>query len=72
MTDEEGRVTTHGLVIYAEFVDDHGTPVKVKDGGAASPRVWILTRDAHLDLEQARIVRDALDRFIRKHTVQED
>lgn len=68
MSEEHGRITTQGLEVYAEFVDDHGTPVKVKDSGVASPRVWLLTKNAHLDVDQARLVRDALDRFIAKHT----
>ncbi|MBX6350025.1 MAG: hypothetical protein IRZ11_00765 [Clostridia bacterium] len=72
MSEEHGRFTTQGLEVYTEFVDEHGTPVKVKDSGAAAPRVWILTHNAHLDLEGARRVRDALDRFIAKHAPHDE
>ncbi|MBT9259384.1 MAG: hypothetical protein KM310_06465 [Clostridiales bacterium] len=59
-------VTMHGLEVFTSFVDDHGVPVKVKEAQTAAPRIWILTHNAHLTVEQAKWVRDALDRWIRK------
>ena len=67
------RVTPRGFAIYAEFSDIRGGTVRVQQSSSAEgPHVWIFCQDsvdlpvsAHLDVEQAQIVRDALDQFIR-------
>jgi hypothetical protein len=67
-------VTPHGRAIYDEFTDLNGSRVWVQDSSLASDRaVWVFAQrgdmdtDPHLNVEQARRVRDALDAFIREN-----
>lgn len=70
-------VTDRGFAIYDEFVDRYGSEVRVQKGSLASePTVWIFAKchadacgpdAAHLTVEQAKRVRDALDAFIAEN-----
>jgi hypothetical protein len=68
------RVTERGFMIYAEFTDTYGSSVRVQESSAASePKVWIFCdkrgdepASPHLSVEQARLVRDALNEFIKE------
>ena len=71
-----GRSTTErGFTIYDEFTDTCDQPVRVQESSIATgDRVWIFTghpgedgSGAHLDIEQAKRVRDALDAFISEN-----
>jgi hypothetical protein len=71
-------VTPRGFDTYDEFQDSYGAAVAIRQSSAASgPHVWLSIRgggtasherandgSAHLDVEQAKRVRDALDTFI--------
>ncbi len=71
---ENGYVTDRGFTGYAQFVDLYGTLVRVQESSLASePAVWIFSTnekyvgmDPHLSVEQAIIVRDGLDAFIKE------
>jgi hypothetical protein len=55
--------------IYAEFVDTYGAKVDVRESSLATERrVWIHAGDgaAHLNVEQAKAVRDALDEWLNE------
>lgn len=70
--------TPRGFDTYDEFRDSYGAAVTIRQSSAASgPHVWLFIEgggtvspdrpnegSAHLDVEQARRVRDALDTFI--------
>lgn len=67
--------TERGFAIYDEFTDTYGGEVSVQESSIATDcRVWIFVRHyretgggAHLNIEQAKRVRDALDAFIREN-----
>ncbi len=65
--------TERGFVIYDEFTDTYGREVRIQESSHADgDRCWIFTDGSpgaapHLDVEQARRVRDALDVFIGEH-----
>ena len=68
--------TERGFVIYDEFTDAGGTGVRVQESSSAEEsRCWIFTDGSargasgtpHLNVEQAKRVRDALGAFIREH-----
>jgi hypothetical protein len=70
--------TPRGFDTYDRFSDSYGASVTIRQSSAASgPHVWLFIEgggtvspshpndgSAHLDVEQARRVRDALDTFI--------
>jgi hypothetical protein len=67
-------VTSRGFDTYDEFRDSYGAAVTVRQSSAASgAHVWLFAEGggvdrndgaAHLTVDQARRVRDALDVFI--------
>jgi hypothetical protein len=68
--------TERGFVIYDEFTDTHGTGIRVQESSSAEEsRCWIFADGTargtsgapHLNVEQAKRVRDALDAFISEH-----
>lgn len=66
--------TARGFAIYDEFTDMYGGQVRVQQSSLASePAVWIFGKNsdlgsaAHLTVEQARRVRDALGAFLAEH-----
>lgn len=65
--------TNRGFVIYDEFDDRYRHRVSVQESSLATEACcWIFTGDgsggaAHLTVEQAIRVRDALDVFIREN-----
>lgn len=74
MTDRS--TTERGFVIYDEFTDTYGGRVRVQQSSVATEsRCWIFietaepvgTPGAHLNIEQAKRVRDALDAFISEN-----
>lgn len=68
------RETENGLVVYGEIDDTLGSQVWVQESSAAEgPNCWIfschpdtLGLSPQLNREQAIVVRDALDAFIRE------
>lgn len=76
MADEQPRYTHRGFRIYADdIIDSKGSKVSVVQSSSAEDDcVWIFAKnehwanpDPHLNVEQARIVRDALTEFINEH-----
>lgn len=76
MAEPDRSTTERGFAVYDQFTDAYGSQVRVQESSSATePRCWIFAaqRDdgesssPHLDVEQARRVRDALDAFIREH-----
>lgn len=73
---EPNRTTTEsGLVIYDEFADTNGRKVRVQESSIATEsRCWIFIGGegdegaAHLNVEQAKRLRGALDAFIGERT----
>lgn len=66
----EQQFTPRGFRIYTQFVDTYGKKVDVLESSLATEsRVWIHAEDgsAHLNAEQARTVRDALDEWLREY-----
>lgn len=78
---EPNRYTNdRGFIMYDTFLDDYGADVRVQESSSAEdPKVWIFVRggstaskdkandgQAHLDVEQAERVRDALDTFLKE------
>ena len=71
------RATPRGFKVYAELTDTYGSNVQVQESSSAEgPRVWIFADSGlqsggnaspHLDVAQAKRVRDALGMFIRDH-----
>jgi hypothetical protein len=68
--------TERGFTIYDEFTDTYGTGIRVQESSSAEePRCWIhadgeargISGAPHLNLEQAKRVRDALDAFISEN-----
>jgi hypothetical protein len=69
--------TDRGLAVYDEFTDTYGSKIRVQESSAATePKCWIFadaassmaaTTQPHLNVEQAKRVRDALDAFISEH-----
>lgn len=67
--------STTGFTVYDEFTDTYDARVRVQQSGSApGPRVWIFAKAGddsytapHLDIAQAKRVRDALDAFIAEH-----
>lgn len=62
--------TDRGFVIYDQFEDTYGHVVTIQESSHADgDRCWIFTHPAaaHMNVEQARRVRDALDVFISEH-----
>lgn len=72
--------TERGFEVFAVFNDRYNNGVRIQESSLAEePCVWIFcdagpTHDAkivppspHLTLDQARIVRDALDAFLKKN-----
>ncbi|MER7361911.1 hypothetical protein [Nonomuraea wenchangensis] len=75
-TSGEPRYTQRGFRIYADdIIDSKGSKVSVVQSSSAEDDcVWIFCKneswanpDPHLNVEQARIVRDALSEFISDH-----
>jgi len=63
--------TDRGFTIYDQFDDRYGHSVRIQESSLATePCVWIfpLGGAAHLTLDQAKRVRDALDTFIKENT----
>jgi len=70
----ELEYTPRGFRVYARVTDSHGQQVQVQESSAADTHcVWVFCNDRdgtagtlapHLDLGQARAVRDALDAFV--------
>lgn len=58
--------TQRGFRIYTHFRDRYGNEVRVQQSSLATEScVWIFSdEDPHLTVEQAQVVRDALDEFI--------
>lgn len=72
--------TARGFSMYGDFKDERGCRIRVQESSAVGdPRTWVMiTNDAgtyhrtpisgdcsaHLTVDQARQMRDALDRFI--------
>ena len=77
MTEPNRSTTGRGFTVYDEFTDTYGSTVIVQESSSAEgARIWIFCRhggfpqkanEPHLDVEQARRVRDALDTFIGEH-----
>jgi hypothetical protein len=79
-TTPSRSVTSRGFDTYDEFRDSYGAEVTVRQSSAASgPHVWLFITggamvspdhpndgSAHLTVEQAKRVRDALDAFIKE------
>jgi len=72
----EGReYTNRGFDIFCKFEDSNGSTVRVQLSSAGDAAyVWLFCVNPslddpapHLDVEQAKIVRDALDTFIAEH-----
>jgi len=67
--------TERGFAVYDQFTDTHGSEITVQESSAATcAKVWIfcdgeLGPAAHLNVEQAKRVRDALDAFITEADV---
>lgn len=69
-------LTDRGFITYDEFKDSYRADVKVVESSAASgPHVWVFVKggsvhdnegSAHLSLDQAVRLRDALTAFIRE------
>jgi len=67
--------TERGFANYADFEDSYGAKVIVRESSADPlDKVWIFVNDgaitnnkgsAHLNVEQAKTLRDALDEWIR-------
>lgn len=77
MADPSPRYTHRGFRIYADdIIDSKRSKVSVVQSSSAEDDcVWIFTKneqwanpDPHLNVEQARIVRDALTEFIDEHS----
>lgn len=72
--DPERTVSERGFITYDRFEDSYGAEVKVTESSAASgPHVWVFidgggiednVGSSHLDPDQARRVRDALDTWL--------
>ena len=68
--------TVRGFIVYDKFIDTYGNEVRVQESSSAEgARIWIICHDVgspakdeapHLNVEQAKRVRDALDAFIRE------
>jgi hypothetical protein len=81
MSTPNRSTTPRGFTTYDDFTDSYGARVVVRQSSAASaPHVWLFIDggdtgktggirendgSAHLTVEQATRVRDALDAFIR-------
>ena len=67
-------MTERGFTIYDQIADSYGSDVRVQHSSAATAaKVWIFcskhgfpqeSASPHLNLDQAKRVRDALDAFI--------
>lgn len=65
-----------GLRVYTEFYDSAGNQVRVQQSSSAvEPKVWIFCSPSpdfiespHLTVDDAKMVRAALDRFIAQAT----
>jgi hypothetical protein len=69
----ERSTTPRGFAVYDQFTDTYGSVIRVQQSSAAAEsRCWIFAENAgmdvapapHLNVEQAKRVRDALDAFI--------
>lgn len=67
-------VTPRGFTIYDQFTDLYGSKIWVQASSLATDRaVWIFARKGdedsypHLNVEQARRIRDALDTFVQEN-----
>ena len=76
----ERSVTGRGFTIYDRFTDTYSSVIQVQESSSAEePRCWIFADAAepgcaaspHLDVEQAKRVRDALNVFISEHGSEE-
>ena len=78
MAEPDRSTTGRGFTVYDQFTDTHGNKVRVQESSIPTgPGCWIFTEAAassmaaitvpHLNVEQARRVRDALDAFIGEH-----
>lgn len=84
MTHPNRSVTWRGFTTYDEFTDTYGAKVTIRESSAATRTcVWVFTEggdthadinghvndgNAHLDVEQATRLRNALDAFIKEHS----
>lgn len=67
--------TSRGFAIYDEFRDSYNHSVKIQESSNAGyDAVWIFAQNedgdlccSHLNMDQAKRLRDALDEFIRDH-----
>lgn len=62
-------ITERGFTIYDEFTDTNGSQIRVQESSIATEsRCWIFANppSPHLNVEQAKRVRDALNAFIRE------
>jgi len=72
--------TERGFSIYGKVIDSRGCEVSVQESSAAGgPYIYLFTKDLkgvyrgqepspHLSVEQATVLRDALDLFIQRNT----
>lgn len=70
MSKPNRGTTERGFAIYDRFFDQKGTEIHVQKSSLANePCVWIFSTalGAHLTIEQAKRVRDALDTFISEN-----
>ena len=74
MADRQPRrgTTPRGFIIYDSFDDRNGNRVRVQESSAATEDcAWVFVGDqnaaAHLNVEQATWLRDALTVFIGEH-----
>ena len=66
--------TDRGFAIYEKITDNRGSEIRVQKSSAADDDyVWIFAKrggyddSPHLNVEQAKLIRDALDEFIKDH-----
>ncbi len=67
-------VDERGFITYDSIIDSYGAKVRVKESSSAEcPKVWIFIEGgatenndgaAHLNVEQAKLIRDALSKWI--------
>ena len=77
MAEPNRSTTERGFTVYDQFTDMYGHDVRVQESSSAEgARAWIFCSKGgspqekaspHLDVEQAKRVRDALDAFIGEH-----
>jgi hypothetical protein len=71
MAEPNRSTTPRGFAVYDQLTDTYGSVIRVQQSSAATePCCWIFAAQSnggaapHLNVEQAKRVRDALDAFI--------